>query len=111
LEWLRWRRICLQCRRAQVQTLGWEDPLEKRMATGSSILAWRIPWTEFSELYGAWDRKESDVAEGLALFSVLLCIRKEPSDFSYKAIYLYLKLIIKYTCWNGHNRNFGALVT
>ena len=29
-----------------VQSLGWEDPLEKRMATDSSILAWRIPWTE-----------------------------------------------------------------
>ena len=26
--------------------LGWEDPLEKEMATHSSILAWRIPWTE-----------------------------------------------------------------
>ena len=30
----------------QVQSLGWEDPLEKKMATHSSILAWRIPWTE-----------------------------------------------------------------
>ena len=30
----------------QVQSLGQEDPLEKRMATYSSILAWRIPWTE-----------------------------------------------------------------
>ena len=30
----------------QVQSLGSEDPLEKRMATHSSILAWRIPWTE-----------------------------------------------------------------
>ena len=30
----------------QVEGLGWEDPLEKRMATHSSILAWRIPWTE-----------------------------------------------------------------
>ena len=29
-----------------VQTLGWENPLEKGMATNSSILAWRIPWTE-----------------------------------------------------------------
>ena len=29
-----------------VQFLGWEDPLEKGMATHSSILAWRIPWTE-----------------------------------------------------------------
>ena len=30
----------------QVQSLGWEDPLEKKMATHSSILAGRIPWTE-----------------------------------------------------------------
>ena len=30
----------------QVQFLGWEDPLEEGMATDSSILAWRIPWTE-----------------------------------------------------------------
>ena len=30
----------------QVQYLGGEDPLEKEMATPSSILAWRIPWTE-----------------------------------------------------------------
>ena len=29
-----------------VQSLGWEDPLEKGMATHSNILAWRIPWTE-----------------------------------------------------------------
>ena len=29
-----------------VQSLGWEDTLEKQMATHSSILAWRIPWTE-----------------------------------------------------------------
>ena len=30
----------------QVRFLGWEDPLEKEMATHSSILAWRTPWTE-----------------------------------------------------------------
>ena len=29
-----------------VRSLGQEDPLEKRMATHSSILAWRVPWTE-----------------------------------------------------------------
>ena len=29
-----------------VRNLGWEDPLEKEMATHSSILAWGIPWTE-----------------------------------------------------------------
>ena len=32
--------------KTQVRSLGWEDPLEKEMATHSSILAWRIPWTE-----------------------------------------------------------------
>ena len=30
----------------QVQSLGWEDPLEKEMATHASVLAWEIPWTE-----------------------------------------------------------------
>ena len=30
----------------QVESLDWDDPLEKGMATHSSILAWRIPWTE-----------------------------------------------------------------
>ena len=39
-----------------VQSLGWEDPLEKEMATHSSILAWRIPWTE--ELGGLQSTKE-----------------------------------------------------
>ena len=33
-------------REAQVQSLVWEDPLEKEMAIHSSTLAWKIPWTE-----------------------------------------------------------------
>ena len=33
-------------REMQVQSLGWEDPLEKVMASHSSILAWKVPWTE-----------------------------------------------------------------
>ena len=33
-------------RETWVRSLGWEDPLEKEMATHSTILAWRIPWTE-----------------------------------------------------------------
>ena len=32
----------------RVQSLGWEDPLEKGMTTHSTILTWRIPWTEES---------------------------------------------------------------
>ena len=48
-----------------VQSLGWEDPLEKGMATHSSILAWRIPWME--ELGGlqSTGRKDSDTTERL----------------------------------------------
>ena len=41
---------------------GWEDHLEQEMATHSSILAWRIPWTEESEGYSC---KESDMTEQL----------------------------------------------
>jgi len=33
-------------RETQVQSLGWEAPLEKEMATHSSTIAWKIPWTE-----------------------------------------------------------------
>ena len=36
----------LAMQETQVQFLGWEDTLEKEMAIYSSILAWRIPWTE-----------------------------------------------------------------
>ena len=32
--------------KTQIQSLGWEDPLDKEMATHSSILVWEIPWTE-----------------------------------------------------------------
>ena len=38
-------------------SLGWEDPLEEEVATHSSILAWKIPWTEG---YSPWSLKESD---------------------------------------------------
>ena len=44
----------------RVRSLGWEDPLEKGMATHSRILAWRIPWTEESGRYGPEGRKELD---------------------------------------------------
>ena len=46
----------------QVQSLGWEDPLEEEMATHSSVFAWRIPWTEEpSELQSTgWQRVGRD---------------------------------------------------
>jgi len=47
----------------QVQSLGGEDPLEEGMATHSSILAWRIPWTEEPGGLQSWGHKESDKTE------------------------------------------------
>ena len=47
------------------QSLGREDPLGKEMATHSSILAWRIPWSEELSVVGCspWDHKKSDTTE------------------------------------------------
>ena len=50
-------------RETWVQSLGWEDPLEKGMATYNSILAWRISWTV---LYGL-SHKDSDTTEQLSV--------------------------------------------
>ena len=46
-----------------VQSQGWEVPLEKGIATYSSILAWRIPWTEEPGGYSPWGCKKSDTTE------------------------------------------------
>ena len=48
----------------QVQSLGWEDPLEEDMATLSSILSWKIPRTEEPGVgYSPWGHKKSDTTE------------------------------------------------
>ena len=58
-------------RETQVRSLGREDPLEKEMVTHSSILAWRIPWTEEpGGLHSPRDRKESDTTERLHFTSL-----------------------------------------
>ena len=62
--WLRWQKKCAcnagnLCSAPQV----WKDALEKEMATHSSILAWRIPWTE-ATVHGV---AESDMTEQLTL--------------------------------------------
>ena len=64
-----------------VRSLHWEDPLEKGLATHSSILAWRIPWT-------VWVHKESGTTEWLTLFLFLQSIFCVCLDFSVK---LFLK--------------------
>jgi len=40
------KNTCLPKQETRVQSLGWEDPLEEGTATHSSILAWRVSWTE-----------------------------------------------------------------
>ena len=49
----------------QVWSLGWEDPLEKGMATPSSILAWKIQWTEEPGWlqFSSWGHKELDMTK------------------------------------------------
>ena len=53
----------------RVRFLHWEDPLEKGMATHSSILAWKIPWIEEpGKLYSPWRCTELDTSGQLSLF-------------------------------------------
>ena len=57
-------------RETWVQSLGWEDSLEKEMATHSITLAWNIPWTEeLGAGYCPWDHKESGTTERLHFVS------------------------------------------
>ena len=46
-----------------IQSLSWEDALEKEMATHSSILAWEIPWTEEPGKLQSMGSQESDMTE------------------------------------------------
>ena len=54
-----------------VRFLGWEDPLEKEMATYSSILAWRLPWTEEAgglQSTGSWEPDTPEQLNSTARF-------------------------------------------
>ena len=57
-----------------VQTLGQEDPLEKGMATHSSILAWKIPWMGYSQ----WGHKELDMTKHARRASLIAQLVKNP---------------------------------
>ena len=52
-----------------VRSLGWEDPLEKGMATHSSILAWRLPWTKDPGRLQSKGSQRVDTTEQLTLKS------------------------------------------
>ena len=58
-------------RESWVRSLGWEDSMEKEMATRSSTLAWKIPWMEEpSAGYYPWGPKESDMTEKLHFLNI-----------------------------------------
>ena len=62
-----------------VQFLDWEDPLEKEMATHSSILAWRTPWMEEPGGLQSTGRKELDTTERLWASLVAQLVKNLPA--------------------------------
>ena len=59
-------KVSVTMRETWIRSLGWEDSLEKEMATHSSTLALKIPWTEeLGAGYCPWGRKESGTTERL----------------------------------------------
>ena len=74
-----------------VRFLGWEDPLEKEMATHSSILAWRIPWTEEPGGLRSIGLQESDMTEQLNHQTMLIL-----EIYIYTYTYTYIPLNIRF---------------
>ena len=66
----------------RVRSLGWEDPLEKEMATHSSILAWKIPWTEEpGGLQSMWLQRVYIGKASIATFYLLFPLAKLSHTF------------------------------
>ena len=86
-----------------IRSLGQEDPLEKGTATHTSILAWRIPWTEEPrELFCPWGQKESDATEQLSL----TLYRQSKVLASRMQVMFYFL-----TCWSLHGSvYFGTII-
>ena len=61
-----------ETQKMQVRSLGQEGPLEEETATHSSILSWRIPWTEEPAGCSPWGYKESDTTEQLNTHTAVL---------------------------------------
>ena len=65
----------------QVWPMSREDPLEKGMTALSSILAWRIPWTEESGGLCPWNRKESDATDTFTSFHIQKSTQNGPKTW------------------------------
>ena len=66
----------------QIQSLAWEDPLEREMATHSSILAWRIPWQKSLVGYSPWGCKSWVWFNDWARTHAHLCLVSKSAVFS-----------------------------
>ena len=65
-------------RKTRIQSLGWEDPLEKEMATHSSILAWKIPWMdEPGRLQSMGSQSQTRLRDFLSFHMIDLRIKRE----------------------------------
>ena len=76
-----------------VQFLGWEDPLEEETATHSSVLAWRIPWTEEPGRLQSMGSQQSDTTERLSTHT-----------------HVFLT-VLRLQCWVGFSPVTGAGAT
>ena len=80
VSWVKYLELDIPAKqKGQVQSLGWEDPLEEEMAPHSSTLSWKIPWTGKPGGYSPWSHKELDTAEHTpAAAAYLLCTFATP---------------------------------
>ena len=97
-------------RETQVQSLGWEDPLEKEMATHSSTLAWRIPWMEGPGRLQSMGSQRVGQDWATLLSLSLSSTLSKPSLYIWKfSVYVLLKPSLKdfqhnlAIMWNGWN--------
>ena len=75
----------------KVRSLGWENPLEKEMATHSSILAWKIPWTEEPDRLESMGLKR--VGHDLALMHFSLSYYFMFNESKNYVLYIFLDLL------------------
>ena len=78
-----------------VRSLGWEDPLEKEVATHSSTLAWKIPWTEEPAGYSLWGHKSQT---WLSTAHAFLHVKRKDFNFFFFPLWInnYPYLIIRH---------------
>ena len=100
-----------------VWSLGWEDPLEKEMATSSSTIAWKIPWTEEHGRLQSMGRKESDMTEHMhsnLTFSLeIISHQREAKCSDWRVMTHDLSRVMQWLFWLKHEtqspRNFQCI--